>query len=414
MSTPPPDFSDRNAWDVTADVAVFDEHADRDKGGKVVRKFTREDLEEIARRTNARDARGQPCPLTLGHTRDEAPEPEQPEIVGYARNFRVRYDDRLGRHTIRADYYLRKDRASEARGYPRTSVELWPTDKFFDPIALIRRTPRRDLGQWTYGRSRGATAPPIRYAMGEAPVADRYTPKRFENDDDVDRDGPPARKDPTDAPDAADDGKGDDDFHARCDKYVKMRYPHLDKIHEEYAKKYAAAPGDGNALPDPDKDGLDVDPRDEERGAEKMSRNGNGKSRVRDDDPLRAQKLEVERRKLQQRVVALEKRNRLTERRSTLEKYERNGILLDVEQELADYGDAPDEAWKKHCVRIVNRYEKDPTAGRMVKLEAGDGVPDFGEEMNEAQLDRALKFMRERGCTWNEAYDHARGSKRGN
>src|SRR4051812_45335338 len=129
------------------DVAVFDEHVEKGKGGKVVRKFDRAALEEIARNCNARDAGGTPCPITIGHTDpEEADERKQPEIVGYARNFRVRFDGRLSRWTLRSDYYLFKGKYAYARTFTRTSVELWESDHLLDPIALLRRTPQRDLG----------------------------------------------------------------------------------------------------------------------------------------------------------------------------------------------------------------------------------------------------------------------------
>lgn len=147
-------------------VAIFDAHVER-RNGKVVRRFGKKELEEIASRCNAREKkRATLSPIAIGHTDPEEPdEKKQPEGVGYARNYRVGYDRDLNNWVIQADYYIRQDRYKEARTYPRTSIELWAEDRIIDPIALLRRTPKRDLGQWTYAREQnGKTI--IRYSMG--------------------------------------------------------------------------------------------------------------------------------------------------------------------------------------------------------------------------------------------------------
>src|SRR5215468_9607095 len=129
--------------EVVPGVTIFDEHEELGPDGQPVRRFERGDLEDIAVRCNARDA-VQPCPLTIGHTRDNVPEDQQPEIVGYARSFRVAYSAQLGRHILQADFHLYPHRAGYARQFPRVSVELWPNDRVIDPVALLRRTPQRD------------------------------------------------------------------------------------------------------------------------------------------------------------------------------------------------------------------------------------------------------------------------------
>lgn len=162
-----PDFDNPKRWEIHEDLNVFAEHSRSVKGkdgrAKTV-KFTKSDLEEIVRNGNERDRIGQPCPLTLGHTDDDGPETRQPPIVGYARKFKLAYDRSLKRWVIRAHYYLRRDRAAEAREYPRTSVEVWANQKFFDPIALLKRTPQLDLGQWTYSRGNDLK---LRYSMDD-------------------------------------------------------------------------------------------------------------------------------------------------------------------------------------------------------------------------------------------------------
>ena len=169
-----PDFDD-GTWEQVDGVNVFDAHKDHDAvSGEVIRSFDLEKLEKIVLACNRRDKLGQPCPLTIGHTIEgKVPEKYQPEIVGYARKFRVEYDARLERWVIKATYYVRKERLEEARSFPRVSVEYWPGDDIFDPISLIRRTPKRDLGQWTYA----AGSQRVRYER-EAFMADDVKKKK--------------------------------------------------------------------------------------------------------------------------------------------------------------------------------------------------------------------------------------------
>jgi hypothetical protein len=159
-----------NPYVLRPGVPVFDEHDDLDEHGQVLRRFDRPALEEIALRCNARErATGDLCPITLGHTIDGAPEHQQPPIVGFARNFRVGAFGPAQRNGILADFYLRRDRYSQAMDFPRRSVELWVKERFIDPIALLRRTPQRDLGLLTHGRNGRLI---LRYAMDDFPPAD--------------------------------------------------------------------------------------------------------------------------------------------------------------------------------------------------------------------------------------------------
>ena len=165
------ELDDPDKWVFCDDVPVFDEHDEHQCPGcqkgmsdrpfrcqkcgqasRLVRRFGKVDLEEIAAGCNVRDGQGNLCPLTIGHMADGVPEKQQPELVGYARKFWVGYHPGLKRNVILARYQVRKDRYDDARTYPRSSVELWLRDRFIDPIALLRRTPQRDLGQWVYSK----------------------------------------------------------------------------------------------------------------------------------------------------------------------------------------------------------------------------------------------------------------------
>lgn len=133
-------FSDESKWVIRRSVPVFAEHDNWDYFA----------LLEIAENTNKREKQtGDACPIMIGHTTSEK-ETELGDIVGYARNFRVgRFgaDNRLG---ILADFYFLPNKYALAMEFPRRSVELWVEEKVIDPIALLKRTPKLDLGLLTH------------------------------------------------------------------------------------------------------------------------------------------------------------------------------------------------------------------------------------------------------------------------
>lgn len=202
-------LEDPRHYAVRRGVNVFDEHDETyyepvydDKGNpvkddkgqvkrkKVVKKFTKDELQKIAEHNNRRSARGDLTPLAIGHTKrdPEAREEDQPELVGYAKNYRVEWDVPHKRWMLRADYYIRRADYAKAQTYPRTSIELYPASNDIDPISLIRRTPQRDLGQWVYSRDNhsysrhyarfdphtGRRATVLCYSMENNDMADAY------------------------------------------------------------------------------------------------------------------------------------------------------------------------------------------------------------------------------------------------
>lgn len=175
-----PNFDDPSLWDIRRGVVVFREHYRpekqvKDGKGAVVktvpaRDFKLEDLQTIVKNCNDRDRIGLPAAVTIGHTTDENDEGKQPDIVGYDRNFRVEWSERLGKYVIEADRYFHRERAEEAEQYPRTSVEHWINQDFFDPIAIVKRTPKLDIPQWHYLRRRHGDV--VRYTMEDDAMPD--------------------------------------------------------------------------------------------------------------------------------------------------------------------------------------------------------------------------------------------------
>jgi hypothetical protein len=432
-----PNFSDRSRWEVFPNIKVFAEHARtaRGKNGKKrTVSFTREKLDRIAEKSNRRDEIGQWCPLMLGHTEDGKPETDQPDIVGYARHFKVGYDKTLGKHVVTATYYLRKEDAAEAKRYPRTSVEVWADDEFFDPISLLKRTPQLDLGQWTYGKGGGLK---LRYSMDDLELDDR----------DGGRDMPPPAEgddggDGGDMPPAEDDGGGggtgpedvDPDFHGQFMKCM---------AHYEMGKKAKMGAGLG--------DGGDVPPARKPMPVP-MPKKPDEQERMRKDSEslrfARMEKMVADMRKESRAAIEglrAENQNLRYDREAAVcervvSELEAQGYHLDREVEVERMVDMDEAAREKH-VRYVKRvYSKAPVhdVEKLQRLAASppvrmsrstqngetrvtarggsngrqphaDDVPDADE------TELVIAYVRENGLSgesgWNEALKAVRGGR---
>lgn len=268
-------FEDERFYVKKPNVGLFDEHVEeflrpvcdehgnpvKDASGeiqreKVVHKFSKDVLEKIASRCNARDAAGDFCPITIGHTiKDpQAPEKSQPEPVGVARNWRTEWDEPHAKWMLKADLYFRREKYAEAETYPRTSVELWPNHYEIDPVAIIRRTPKRDTGSWAYSLDNGSysqhfsrfdsrTGRPVtvlQYSRFEEPyMADMPPETEMDNN--------------TDATTGPSDEERDMQFMRDC-------VPHMHAIHshpdfEHVSKRYARTE---EPEPEPGADGAPV------------------------------------------------------------------------------------------------------------------------------------------------------------
>jgi hypothetical protein len=163
---------------------ILDEHEfPCDKTGKKV-KLTKERLEKIAARCNSRGKElDSLVPIIPGHTIDDAPETDQPPIVGYAVDFRVEPFFNTGRYAIACTPLAKSaDHVRYFKAMPRRSVELWLDPDDIDPIAILgATTPRRDLGNHRFSRlhrfSRDPSGPqsPYSYVLSEP------TPTMYDN-----------------------------------------------------------------------------------------------------------------------------------------------------------------------------------------------------------------------------------------
>jgi hypothetical protein len=146
----------------------------RDANGELRKRTTtidRDVLEQIAANNNARIAdTGDVCPVVVGHTKDDAAEHKQPDIIGYAADFRVEPFFNTGRYAISVTP-VAKDRASVElfRRYPRRSVEFWRGSLQIDPISLLgATTPERDLGLHRFSSAASRGEQPVRYSITDA------------------------------------------------------------------------------------------------------------------------------------------------------------------------------------------------------------------------------------------------------
>lgn len=415
---------------------VFDEHDEHGKDGEVVRRFRKEHLESIAKRSNERTRRGALCPLTLGHTRDGADEKSQPEIVGYAQNFRVSYSADHGRHVLLADFYIRKDKEADAQTYPRVSVELWPKDGILDPIALLRRTPQRDLRQWTYAKGDDGFYLPAPgrwcYARGGKVIRYSMEDRMADEFDDKDKDRDPTEP-PRSAKDKGDDDEGGDDLFDegpgagsgppgmdelsdeekrtadRFMKHYERNHPAMKYLCERHSKKYAAGsfPSSTNgAPPAPLPPGM---PPDKEK--QRMQRESNEiRSSHHDRDTAR---LEARLKKLEEENAKLKFERQRSSRERDLIQLEASGYKFDRAEELALVEKLTEEQYDLHIksIRKNYKYERAPV-GDLMHVFDGACEGENGEEFTEAHFEKANRYLKANpGADWEAAEKFARESR---
>lgn len=135
------------------DFAVLDECKFYDRKTKQNVHLDKGRLEKMAASQNRRiEGRNAVTPIILGHTKDDAPEGDQPAVVGVATRFRVApLPD--GTQAIWARPWAKKGHEETFRNNFRRSVELWLNPDAIDPIALLGpTTPRRDLPDHLFSR----------------------------------------------------------------------------------------------------------------------------------------------------------------------------------------------------------------------------------------------------------------------
>lgn len=105
-------------------------------------------LIDLVAHSNKREKETGDCPvLLLGHHKDGEKEEEQPRVVGFAKNLRIRPLGKTGRNAAVGDLWVYKEDADVIKRFPRRSAEIWYGRRELDAVALLGATaPQRDLG----------------------------------------------------------------------------------------------------------------------------------------------------------------------------------------------------------------------------------------------------------------------------
>lgn len=397
-------FADPNAWDIVPNVPIFAVHKIFKRGPngeKVKVEVTEDDLKKIVQMARHQEQANGVCPrMTLGHMHlpKDTPEQQQPPPVGWGRNLRVgRWgpEQKIG---LLADQWFQKGKKPASGDYPYRSVEYYPDTHEITGIALLRRDPELDLGLVTYERG----APCFCYSKEGEDMAEPAEPKQ---------DG----LEPTGQPDAA---APDPEFQEHFMRCVRHSFPHLEKMHAAHMKQYesgaapaAAAPGapakpafpsatDG-AMPPP------VEPP------------------IEDDEEMQHMRRNFPRQ--YQRVIAERNETFQLRNRDRLSQYERElrhkvtlGFPIDVERQLNycrdDKGIAISPAQfardlQMLCGALADRQGPADFGRGQPALYSQDldqRPPTASPDLSPSQHDRAMQYMRDKGCDWREAEEWAK------
>ncbi len=151
-------LADASQWHIIRGVPVFDVHVRSDGGTEPVR-VGADELERIVARARFRREHKRVVPvIQIGHTRPKEPEPNQPDIVGFADHWREGTFD--GKPCLLVDEFYEKAEVPQLfhpdgrAKYPFRSVEYDPRRHEVTRLAVLKRDPERDLGL-VYGRCGG-------------------------------------------------------------------------------------------------------------------------------------------------------------------------------------------------------------------------------------------------------------------
>lgn len=373
-----------NQFVIKHDVPILDEHDLVDNDNNVVFSLTPKILQQIAENNNRRvDETGDETPIIVGHTKDEAAEDAQPEIVGWARHFTVKRLFNTGRKAIFCTARFLKDKLDLVKKFPRRSVELWLKKMLIDPIALLGpTTPERDLGL-------------LKFSMGEQ----KYSPI-FPEEESMDK---------NELVQAVLEALKQTDVWQFMES----------KMSEEQGQQGAQEPSDampvqGNdAAPPPDADGLPEDQSPvEEQEPKRYSGVASGSNTSVSND---IKELKDQNRKLQ---AALAQNNKdmhkfhmkfQRERRANdlLKLESEEGLLFDKDEEIEQLAELPEEQYQKRLDVMRKRYQRVPTGVQVMHTATRSPGAKNGKE----KVDRVVEFATEKQISYSEALKTLEGDK---
>jgi hypothetical protein len=419
MSSKPASVLPPGEYVTKSDVFVLDPHTLKDKHGDVIVDVTEKMLQKIAANQNKRVAEtGDATPLVIGHTKDEAHEHEQPEVVGYATDWKVKKFFRTGKHALACTFHLFKKSVDKVRKFPRRSVELWLDSLTIDPISLLgATTPERDLGLLKLSKASGGSkivaslddsgelsvdenTQQIVDAVLEAIKSTdvwQFMTQKMEEDSAGQGDSP--------------SGAGDESPLAGAEGG-----PEGGEFDPASGQGLADALGGGE--PDGDEGGempTDV-PTEEQEPVQMSAATASGSNtfapagmgnRPQQYSKVSFAKLVRENEDIKSALNSLIVRYRRSEREKDLIQLESEGYMLDRSEELSLCDNLTDDQFKAHLTRVRHRYQKAPV-GAMPYIEQTAAV-NRGRSTDDAMA--VARYAINNKCSYEEALAALSSSK---
>ena len=362
-------------------VPILDEHELKDGKGNVVIRLDQKKLSEIVRVNNKRmGSTGDEIPLVIGHTKDDASEDDQPEIVGYATNLKVEPFFKTGRKCITATFKFFKHAADKVRGFPRRSIELWLSDYKIDPISLLgATTPERDLGL-------------LRLSKGGVK---KYQRTMGMNDQQGIIDGVLAGLQQTDVW----------QFLTQLSQQGGEAPPEEGGMPPEGMPEEGMDPGMGEEMPMDE--GMGEEPMPEESMEEEQPiQSSKGGRRY---DRIKLSRVEQENQLLHKEIQNIKIKFQRAEREKDLIELEAEGFMLDRGEELSLVQSLPEKTYKAHLQIIRKRYQKAPIGARASYYqESRTG----GQRVRtKDEVNSAIEFATQNGISYQEALGRINAEK---
>lgn len=416
------------------------------KDGGLVRRFDRKALEYLAKRGSEREKKtGDLGLFGPGHTIPDQwkdgilirkiPETDQPPVWGAFGNWRVgRFGPdaeggeagESGELGLLVDLYARPQYAAEVGEFPRRSSELWLADGTIDWLALMRRTPRLDMGlvmnrrpgtphrQWITtsvvslrrGKRQGLC---MRYSMEDYDMAGMAGT---------------APADPTGVPPDANEPSPDE--AKQYDRMWKhfMKQPMMQYMQDCFSKASAEPPAGADAPGgDAPAGGMDAPGGDAPAGDKKpdqFARNPDLAHEAR----LASRRLATpvptgNDADLRNEVRLMNSRLATAEKESRIVRYEKGlrdlrsgskAVVFDVAEELRYVEDMSPEMYARHLDRLQRLCARDPaTMPAIPTLRGDDGSEGDQDAITEQHGRIAQQYMRQHECDWDEAVEKTRG-----
>jgi hypothetical protein len=346
---------------------------------------TEADLPEIAAGMQEREREsGVVCRVTDGHIDPSAPEADQPELVGFARNATVGRFGPRQRPAILADLYIRRDRAKILSQRPYRSAEYYPGRKEIRGLALLLRDPQLDMGILYYSKEMKFYGVPVMPKTDDATLPDNATMP-----DDM-------NPDTGSAPDDDDTSPEEAAQFERCFRYMMKKYGNPKGWMQRYEESTPA--GSNTTVP-----GMDDDDDDDDKNPpDTMPMKASSRS----DSPLVYQ-LQTQVKQL----IAERDRERAERDRERVERVlDQVEISYEIDRkaELARMLKLTPQQ-REERLREIRRYHPQVPGTGMIRVYSGSvegNNPD--RPLSKEEMKRALQYQRDERISWEDAVLKAR------